>query len=153
MAWIQWINNGFTEKLHNKNVSGVSSFSWIACTSVLIWEEIFSRNWFSDWQVIKKTGLCCRPIWVLGPRGHNQSECSQMQRVKPSECGFLPEKQLLWKKKSCNWPKQFCWCPERRISTNTTSHWWDCFSNLILELPIHTSGRITKTGDKQGICF
>lgn len=148
MAWIQWINNWFTEKLHNKNVCGVTSFSWVTCTSVLIWEEIFSRIGFLDWQAIKKTGLCCRPIWVLGPKGQNQSGCSQMQRVKLSEGGFLPEKQLLWKKNpSHNWPKQCCWCPERRISTNTISH-WDCCSSLVLESPVHTLGRIMKTRDK-----
>lgn len=148
MSWIQCINNWFTEKLHNKNVSGITSFSWIARTSVLIWGEIFSRNQFLDWQVIKKTGLCCRLIWVLGQRGHSQSGCSQMQRVKLSEGGFLPEKQLLWKKKNHSCPKQCCRCPERRTSANTISHSWDCYSNLILELPIHTSGRITKTGHK-----
>lgn len=57
--------------------------------------------------------LFFRPTWALRLRGHNQPEHSQMQRVKLSKGGFLPEKELA---------KQCCRYPERRISDNTVSH-------------------------------
>lgn len=63
-----------------------------------------------------------RPIWALKLKGHNQSEHSHMQREKLSKGGFLPEKELA---------KQCCWCPERRMSNNTVSYWWDCWSNFV----------------------
>lgn len=146
MAWMQWINHWLTEKLHNKNFSGVSSFSWTEHTSVLIWEEIFSRNWFLDWQVIKENWSLLQASIGIGIK-RTQSGYSQMQRVKVSVCGLLSEEQLPSKKKKKK-AKAMLLHPERRISTSTISHWWDCCSNLALESPIHTLGRITKTAHK-----